>query len=174
MLKSPNSDAKSSGIQYALKTVVVTEWCSSLWRRKVEKFPTVSVIYKPANSSSVTMMPNSSSRSSSLSPSSSTLKYLLLVQNHFLLLFPWHDIFFRTQTMLLKKAVGGGQEQFCRLSVISTSSRELLSPSSSASQKRLMLGRRNMETDVERCQEQREARRMTGNQGLPSIDWMKF
>ena len=112
MLKSPNSDAKSSGIQYALKTVVVTEWCSSLWRRKVEKFPTVSVIYKPANSSSVTMMPNSSSRSSSLSPSSSTLKYLLLVQNHFLLLFPWHDIFLERRPCCWKRQLEEDKNNF--------------------------------------------------------------
>ena len=71
--------------------------------------------------------------------------------------------------MLWKKAVGE-REQFGSYrskTATMSSSRELLSAPASASQKRLG---RSMEADVERCQEQREARRMTGNQGLPSID----
>lgn len=81
---------------YYVIVVLVTECGSSLWRRKVEKFPTVSVIYKPANSSSIVTTMPSSSRSSSLSPSSSsTLKYLLcLLQNHFLTHFR-RDMTFR-------------------------------------------------------------------------------
>ena len=72
--------------------------------------------------------------------------------------------------MLWKKAVGEREQFGSYRSTTATmsSSREHLSALASASQKRL--GRRNMEADVERCQEQREARRMTGNQGLPSID----
>lgn len=79
---------------YYVIVVLVTECGSSLWRRKVEKFPTVSVIYKPANSSSIVTTMPSSSRSSSLSPSSSTLKYISFACFKTTFLHSWHDISF--------------------------------------------------------------------------------
>ena len=56
---------------------LVTERGSSLWTRKVEKFPTVSVIYKPA-SSTVTMIQSSSlcSLQNSLQRSLTLAKYV--------------------------------------------------------------------------------------------------